>query len=81
MKTIKTLARYINGYWKDVTITWICVFLESLLEILVAFFLRYLMRNVENGNLQGIILWACILILMAVISAVFGLIAGIFASR
>ena len=48
MKTIKTLARYINGYWKDVTITWICVFLESLLEILVAFFLRYLMRNVEN---------------------------------
>ena len=80
MKTIKTLARYINGYWKDVTITWICVFLESLLEILVAFFLRYLMRNVENGNLQGIILWACILILMAVISAVFGLIAGIFAS-
>ena len=80
MKTIKTLARYINGYWKDVTITWICVFLESLLEILVAFFLRYLMRNVENGNLQGIILWACILILMAVISAAFGLIAGIFAS-
>lgn len=78
--TISRLAKYIHGYWKDVSLTWGSVLLESFLEILVAFFLQYLLQAVENGNANGIYLWSGIIALMALVAAFCGISAGYWAS-
>ena len=80
MNTIKQLSKYIHGYWKDTILTWTFVFVEAVSEILVAFFLRYLLKSVEQNNINGIIMWALILSSLAVVAAVFGILAGYFCS-
>lgn len=80
MKTFKRLGTFIKGYWKDTILTWVCVLLESVLEILVAFFLKFLLKGVENQDVKTVALWACILVLMALVAAVLGVLAGYWAS-
>lgn len=77
---IAELIRHTKGYHKDIGLTWGKVFLESGLEILIAFFISFLMRCVKNADLTGIILWSSILVGMAVLAAFFGIMAGYWAS-
>ncbi len=74
------LSKHITGFWRDAILTWICVFIETALEILIAFFMQYLLAEIKNSNLNGIIMWSCILAGMAVIAAVLGVLAGYWAS-
>ncbi len=74
------LAKNITGFWRDTILTWICVILETALEILIAFFITFLLSAVRSNDLNGIILWACIIAGMAVIAAVLGILAGYWAS-
>ena len=80
MKTIKRLLTYRNGYWKDTTWTWISVALEAALEILVAFFLQYLLKGVEESSAPMIGRWAGIIGGLAILAAVMGIFAGYWAS-
>lgn len=77
---IKELAKYIKQYKKDVFLTWGIVFCESALEILIAFFIQYLMKAIESQSMSGIIMWAAIMAIMAVLAAVCGIMAGYYAS-
>lgn len=74
------LLKYLKNFWKETIITWILVLLESVCEILVAYFLQFLLGAVQNGDLKGVILWACIIAIMAIVAAVTGVFAGILAA-
>lgn len=78
--TLKVLGKHIKGFWKDAILTWTCVILETALEILIAFFIQFLLEQVRANNINGIILWACIIAGMAVLAAVLGVLAGYWAS-
>lgn len=78
--TLKVLSKHIKGFWKDAILTWTCVILETALEILIAFFIQFLLEQVRANNINGIILWACIIAGMAVLAAVLGVLAGYWAS-
>ena len=78
--TLKVLSKHIKGFWKDAILTWGCVILETALEILIAFFIQFLLEQVRINNINGIILWACIIAGMAVLAAVLGVLAGYWAS-
>lgn len=69
-----------RGYWKDTILTWSFVAVESALEILVAFFLQYLMKAVELNQVNDIFMWAGILTGMALVACLFGIAAGYYAS-
>lgn len=81
MKAIKKLFGYLKGYWKQTVITWILVLVESVCEILVAFFLQYLLKSVESGDMKSLVMWALILASIAVFAAVLGVLAGYFSSE
>lgn len=78
--TLKVLSKHIKGFWKDAILTWTCVILEAALEILIAFFIQFLLEQVRANNINGIILWACIIAGMAVLAAGLGILAGYWAS-
>lgn len=78
--TLKVLGKHIKGFWKDAILTWTCVILETALEILIAFFIQFLLEQVRANNISGVILWACIIAGMAVLAAGFGILAGYWAS-
>lgn len=39
---LKVLFSSVRGYWKDTIFTWIFVLVESVCEVLVVFFMQYL---------------------------------------
>ena len=77
---IPELAKHVKQYKKDVFLTWGIVFAESLLEILIAFFIKFLMEAINTGDMGGIFLWSGIMALMAILAAVAGIMAGYWAS-
>ena len=77
---IPELAKHVKQYKKDVFLTWGIVFAESLLEILIAFFIQFLMGAINEGDMGGIFLWSGIMALMAILAAVAGIMAGYWAS-
>ncbi|MCQ2799332.1 MAG: ABC transporter ATP-binding protein/permease [Bacilli bacterium] len=91
MKDIIKLSKYVKGYWKEAVITWLSVFVECIAEVLVAFFMQYVLNNVQGlidkatgefvpEAMNAIILYSCLVASMAIIAAVTGIIAGIFAA-
>ena len=80
MNTIKRLVTFMHGYWKDTIFTWVSVALEARLEILVAFFLQYLLAGVQNNSASEIGRWTGIIAGMAICAAVAGIFAGYWAS-
>jgi ATP-binding cassette, subfamily B, multidrug efflux pump len=77
---LKELGKQIKNYKKDVYLTWITVFCETALEILIAFFMSYLLTAVKSGELSQILMWSGILAGMAIIAAALGILAGYWAS-
>ncbi len=84
--TLNELMKHTKGYYKDITFTWVFVLLETALEIGIAALLSYLLEAIQGVNnngvpdLNGIIMWSCIIITMAVVAAVFGILAGYWSS-
>ena len=79
-RIFKELSHYIKNYKKDVFLTWGIVFLESALEIMIAFFIQFLMGAVAQTDLNGIIFWTIIMAVMALLAAFCGIMAGFYAS-
>ncbi len=85
MKEIIKLLRYIKGYWKDTILAWVCVLLESIAEGLVAFFMQFLINEVESltgspESMNTVLLYSGIIAGMALLAAATGIIAGVFAA-
>jgi ATP-binding cassette subfamily B protein len=80
MKTIKELLHFVDGYWKDTILTWVFVLTETACEILVVFFMQYLINDVSSANLDGIINNSIIIASIAIVSVVCGISAGFFAA-
>lgn len=85
MKTYAKLAKYIHGYWKDTILTWVSVFVEVVCEVLVVFFMQYLIDAVkaissEGTALNTIYLYSGLIALIAVIAAITGILAGYYAA-
>ncbi|MCQ2911933.1 MAG: ABC transporter ATP-binding protein/permease [Bacilli bacterium] len=85
MKEILKLARYVKGFWKETIITWLSVFVECIAEVLVAFFMQFLINEVKNletmpERMTNIIWLSCLIAGMAVLAAITGIIAGVYAA-
>ncbi len=78
--TLKVLNAQIKQYRKDVYLTWGMVFMETILEILIAYFMSFLLKSISNKDLGQLLIWCGALALMAVAAAYFGIMAGYFAS-
>ncbi len=78
--TLKVLNAQIKQYKKDVYLTWGMVFMETILEIMIAYFMSYLLKSISNKDLGQLLIWCGVLALMAVAAAYFGIMAGYFAS-
>lgn len=86
MKTIKHLVHFINGYWRPTLLTWVMVFIETVCEILVAFFTQYIVNSVyqattnEAEGLNNLYMYSGIIAGLAIIAAVTGIMAGYWAA-
>ena len=80
MKTIKTLAKYLKGYWNVTILTWIFVTFEVICEVLVPFCMQYLVNAIKVPDLNLIWLMGGLMIGLSLLSCVFGAIAGYFAA-
>lgn len=80
MKTLKKLLSYIKSYWKDTILTWFMVLGESVCEVLVVFYMQYLIDGVKAADIHSIYLYAGVIAILAVSAAVMGILAGIWSA-
>jgi len=86
-RAIKTLAGYLRGYWTPTIITWCAVLLETVCEVLVAYFMQNLIDSINafdpaNGaSPTQIYVFVAIIAGLAVVAAIAGIVAGIFSAK
>lgn len=84
-KLVKRILEINKGNWKDTYLTWICVLIETVAEVLVAFFLQYLIDGINNlnetNNLSSIFAYSGGILALAILAAATGIIAGVFAAN
>lgn len=79
---IKTLAKYIGKYKKASILTPCCMVLEVLMEVLIPFVTAAIIdQGIEAGNMQKIIMYGGLMILMALLSLCFGVLGGKFGAE
>jgi ATP-binding cassette subfamily B protein len=79
-KTFKGVFYYIRGYWKDTILTWILALIESICEILVAYFLQFVIDAIKNSNYTNIYIYCGVIAALAICAAGVGIAAGYWAS-
>ena len=79
---IKELAKSIREYKKETIITPIFMILEVIMEMLIPYFIADLIdKGVMNGDMSVIIKIGTYLVLCAIMSLIFSIIAGIISSK
>ena len=79
---IKTLAKYIGKYKKASILTPCCMVLEVLMEVLIPFVTAAIIdQGIEAGNMQKILMYGGLMILMALLSLCFGVLGGKFGAE
>jgi len=79
---IKTLAKYIGEYKKASILTPCCMVLEVLMEVLIPFVTAAIIdQGIEAGNMQKILLYGGLMIIMALLSLCFGVLGGKFGAE
>ena len=74
---IRTLARYIGKYKKASILTPCCMVLEVLMEVLIPFVTAAIIdKGIEAGDMQKILLYGGIMVVMALLSLCFGVLGG-----
>jgi ATP-binding cassette subfamily B protein len=81
MKTLKTILHYIRGYWKDTILTWLFVLLETVCEVLVVFFMQFLINDVNRSDINGIYMYSVLIAILAVVGAVMGIVSGFTSAK
>jgi ATP-binding cassette subfamily B multidrug efflux pump len=82
-KTLNKILHYVHGYWKDTILTWIFVLVESICEVLVAYFMQFLVNainNIGSGSINEVYLYSGVIAGMAVFAALMGILAGYWAA-
>ena len=78
----KRLLKCVREYKKDSILSPIFVSLEVVLECVLPFIIAQLVNSIKDGaELQSIYKYAIILVVMALLSLTFGILAGVFCAR
>jgi ATP-binding cassette subfamily B multidrug efflux pump len=77
LRTANRLFSFIRQYWKDTYWTWFFVLVESVCEVLVVFYMSYLIDDVKAVNMDGIYLYSGVIAILAVIAVITGILAGV----
>ena len=84
-KVIAKLSKYVGTYKKDTFITWALVLIESICEVLVAFFTGKIVNgfkelNGNNNTINIVFIYSGIVATLAIVAAATGILAGYFCS-
>ena len=78
---LTTLLGQIKDYKKDTILTPVFTALEVLMEVLIPFIIASLIdKGIEAGNMQNVLVYGGLMLLMAMFSLMFGVLAGRFAA-
>lgn len=78
---IKTLMKSIKGYGVPSLLSIVFVSLEVVMEVSIPFVMKYLIDEMNTSNIEKIIIYSVILLIMSVFSLIFGALAGKFCAR
>lgn len=78
---VKTLISQIKEYKRDTILTPIFTALEVFMEVLIPFVIALLIdKGIEAGNMQNVLLYGGMMLVMAMFSLLFGILAGKYAA-
>ncbi len=85
MNSFTKLAKYVKGYGKDVTLTWVSVFIEVVCEVGLVFLMQFLIDGIkaidsEGNKLNSIYLYSGLIAFLAILAAITGITAGYYAA-
>ena len=79
---IKILSKNIGKYKKASFLTPCCMIMEVLMEVLIPFVTASIIdKGIEAGNMEKILLYGTIMLLMALCSLIFGCLGGKFGAE
>lgn len=78
---IKTLMKSIKGYGVPSLLSILFVSLEVVMEVSIPFIMKYLIDEMNTSNIEKIIIYSVILLVMSIFSLFFGALAGRFCAR
>lgn len=83
-KVIAKLAKFVGKYKKDTFITWVLVLVESVCEVLAAFFTGRIVNGFNSlsvsSNINTIYIYSGVVAGLAIIAALTGILAGYYCS-
>ncbi len=78
---LKTILKQVKEYKKDTILTPIFTALEVFMEVLIPFIIALLIdEGIEAGNMQKVMLYGGLMLVMAMLSLLFGVLAGKYAA-
>ena len=78
---IKTLMKSIKGYGVPSLLSILFVSFEVIMEVSIPFVMKYLIDVMNTSNIEKIIIYSVILLVMSIFSLFFGALAGKFCAR
>ena len=82
MRVLSTLLGQIREYKKDTILTPIFTALEVFMEVLIPFIIASLIdKGIEAGNMQNVLLYGGMMLVLAMLSLLFGVLAGRYAAK
>ena len=78
---IKTLMKSIKGYGVPSLLSILFVSFEVIMEVSIPFVMKYLIDEMNTSNIEKIIIYSVILLVMSIFSLIFGALAGKFCAR
>ena len=78
---IKTLMKSIKGYGVPSLLSILFVSFEVIMEVSIPFVMKYLIDEMNTSNIEKIIIYSVILVVMSIFSLIFGALAGKLCAR
>ena len=78
---IKTLMKSIKGFGIPSLLSILFVSFEVIMEVSIPFVMKYLIDEMNTSNIEKIIIYSVILLVMSIFSLIFGALAGRFCAR
>ena len=78
---IKTLMKSIKGFGIPSLLSILFVSFEVIMEVSIPFAMKYLIDEMNTSNIEKIIIYSVILLVMSIFSLIFGALAGKFCAR
>lgn len=78
--TFRVIFAYMGKFKKDTLLAWVFVFLETVCETMVAFFMRYLVRGIKASDFSTITNYSLIIAACVIVAAATGILSGFWAA-